>query len=205
MVFDSTKALFEVYRAKLNKEKPAGFNRDLAAEVSERLRQLSFLCDKIKELEAQITQLGILICEVTEKTKGTLSAEDTAIAHTRIGVHTSFGFEIRLYVETFYYFAFRIRTILQHKSKPLFNLHKFECIGVRDVRNHLIEHPEKQGSPIYMQSWSVGGNTQGPQLKNARREIQASSFYDRGLWVNVEEFRINLEKLLDKAINQNAL
>jgi hypothetical protein len=97
----------------------------------------------------------------------------------------------------------RMRTIPKHESKPLPGLHSFECLGARNVRNHLLEHAEGRGSRVLMQSFGVGGE-QGPTIKVEREEGQEDIFPDAGLWTNALEIARNLEKLLDRVLNLDA-
>src|SRR5437763_16327284 len=52
-------------------------------------------------------------------------------------------FEIQLYAECFYYLAGHARSIVLGMPK----LQSFEASSVRDVRNHLIEHPRRAREP----------------------------------------------------------
>ena len=54
------------------------------------------------------------------------------------------SFEMETLVEAFYYFAFRLRQVIQQ----LPDLNNFECKGVRNVRNKLLEHPEGADSGV---------------------------------------------------------
>jgi hypothetical protein len=112
---------------------------------------------------------------------------------------TKASFELQLLTEAFYYFASRVRTILKHHLKPIPGLTKFECVGVRNTRNHLIEHAEGKDSQIFIRSFAWGGQ-QGPVLKAVRYGGQEGIFRDKGLYENAEEFRSNLEKLLHAAL-----
>jgi len=107
--------------------------------------------------------------------------------------------EIQTMTEAFYYFASRLRDILRTHMPYL---HKFESLGVRDVRHHLIEHPEKV-SKIYRQSM-VFGDVDGPKLKVGRTPDDPQGFYDRGLFVNAKEFETNLVAKLKAALMRSA-
>lgn len=109
------------------------------------------------------------------------------------------SFEIRLFTEAFYYFASRLRTILRNKEEPCPLLKGFECAGVRDVRNKLLEHPEGQDSRVFGWSWTIG-TAEGPILKVDRENHQVNVFPDRGLYVNAEELKENLERELQRAL-----
>jgi len=70
--------------------------------------------------------------------------------------------EIELLAECFYYSAFRT----QHLIAFLPHLKGFEVIGVRDVRNHLIEHPEGKDSAGINRGFSSGPNeARSPEVR----------------------------------------
>jgi hypothetical protein len=79
------------------------------------------------------------------------------------------------------------------------HLKNFDPPGVRNVRNHLIEHPDKASSGITQQNWSFGGEA-GPAFKNTRRPNQETVPIDRGLFINAAELRDKLERKLIVAI-----
>lgn len=107
-------------------------------------------------------------------------------------------FEIETLTEAFYYLASRFRTFL--RKGPFSHLHSFECEGARNVRNHLLEHPEGRSSRIFAQSFGVGGE-EGPTLKIERNAGQEHLFPDAGLWANAKEIKNNLEVLLDRVLS----
>ena len=100
------------------------------------------------------------------------------------------SYKLWMFVECFYYISFRTRTLL--RSVP--GLASFDCPGIRDVRNHLIEHPEGKSSGVLENSFSWG-RSYGPVIKSRRRDTMV--FMDKGLYVNYLEFQDLLcEKLL---------
>lgn len=210
-MFAVTIALFdEYYRAADASDEP-GFIRDLGCEVRERLRQLNFIIERVRQLEADagvvksrilrsmhdhiedLDRRGRSFAEEPPPPSATLTKEerDSLVANT---------FEMRLLTESFYYLASRVRTILTHKSKPLPRLSSFECKCVRDVRNHLLEHPEGRNSQVYVQSFGWGA-PRGPVLKAIRRTDQKEVFPDQGLYRNADEFRVSLERVLKMALS----
>ena len=89
--------------------------------------------------------------------------------------------------------AFRFREILTKRPNALPKLHSFECAKIRDVRNHLLEHPQSQS---LSQDHSLGG-ANGPQLK---LDTGVSEQTDCGLFVNATEFKERLHTFLNLAI-----
>ena len=75
-------------------------------------------------------------------------------------------------------------------------------MGVRTVRNKLIEHPENQDGPIYCVS-SYGNAEIGPLLRWVRQPSDNSEFQDQGLWVNAREFEQNLTEKINAALGES--
>ena len=185
--FLSTIELFKRYKEKIKEEVPENYPGRWIHEIMKRLQQMSFACDKASEYETKIVNL------VQEKDFD---------FKLRLNEYNQLMFEAEYYVETFYFIAFRVREILKKKnnSKYLFpNLKNFESKGVCNVRNHLLEHPEKHGG-VLTQSFGVGGDI-GPVLKLAHSENDRPDSKDKGMWLNINEFKTNLEKLLLRALN----
>jgi hypothetical protein len=99
---------------------------------------------------------------------------------------------LELFTECFYFIAWRLREIL----RLLPGLTKFDAPGVRAVRNQLIEHPDPEAQS-HLPAFQIDDKV-GPMLKPFLRE--GSQPIDRGLWVNAEEFRTNLERVLAKEL-----
>jgi hypothetical protein len=99
--------------------------------------------------------------------------------------------EIRVLTEAFYFCAARAR----HVIRSIAGLRQFEAPGVRDVRNKLLEHPEKPDSTIVENGFSFGFGC-GPVIKGVRRADKVEIFPDRGMYVNAQEFASNLEQKL---------
>ena len=200
--FDSTVELFETYKATMDREKPEGYNSSLAIEVSRRLKQLSFLCNKIRLYEKRFDKIVPKAFGISsDNIVNARMAEPpitSAFSRKYFDVYTNLLFEMEFFVESFYFIAWRMCSIFKHKrTDTLPHLNTFEAKGVRDVRNKLIQHPE--GSQIFTQSFMCGGD-QGPVLKNARPTGDLHEISDKGLWLNAKEFRDKLEKLLRQAV-----
>lgn len=179
--FDSTIRLFEDYRSKMIREKAAGYDSNLSNEVHHRLRQLSFICEKVLYYEQIVTTP---LVPKKERSKFTRLFDEGIV-----------------FAEAFYFFAWRIICIAINKTKPLPGLERLKkkAKGVVLVRNCLIEHPEKQKEKIFMVSYGWG-KKDGPKLKVARPAGQTFEINDRGFWINAEEFKEGFQELLRKAI-----
>lgn len=179
-----TRKQYRAYLRALGHQGAVPFNAALADEVEARLEQLDFLLSRIHQLDLErIEYLGRPNPELPSHGKELLSN----------------AFEIRLLTEAFYYFAGRLRRIIRHEEQPCPLLTSFECVGVRDVRNKLLEHPEGQDSRIFNWSWTVG-NPEGPILKVHREPHEVAVFPDRGLYANAQELKENLERELERAL-----
>jgi hypothetical protein len=103
----------------------------------------------------------------------------------------------KILTEAFYNGAWRILTITKHWEHPLPEI-SFDSARVRNVRNQLIEHPEKNDR-IFAQSFASGNET-GPVLKSYRPAGQPTTYQDEGLYVNAAEFATNLLAGIARAI-----
>jgi hypothetical protein len=128
-------------------------------------------------LELHISELSRL----REASDPSVESDDERCART----------ELKILTEGFYYCAARARAIARNSRAPLPGLGSFECTGVRDVRNKLLEHPEGSDSGVLVVSFGRGG-TDGPVIKPLRQLSQVNVFPDAGLFRNAEQFRVNL-------------
>lgn len=170
-MFESTIALFVAYSLKAlrdgailqSMDEPP---RELASEVIERLRQLQFIVERVRILEASAD--GVRVPDIVY-------------------------LELRTLTEAFYWVASRTRAVLRSGALP--GLESFECVGVRNVRNKLLEHPEGRDSKVFTASFAFGG-VNGPHIKAARRVGQEEVFPDAGLYPNAQAFQEEFERLL---------
>lgn len=95
--------------------------------------------------------------------------------------HRSTMLRIETYNELFYWIASRALRIL--KRIPEFQ--NFEADQVRNVRNHLIEHPESTVSGVDWVGYGIGEG--GPTVRGVRHNDQLN-WWDNGLAVNAKEF-----------------
>lgn len=211
-MFKNVIALFDDYYRRLDAMNSPGFNRDLGCEVRERLHQLDYIVDRVRALEL-ITKEAFsryetaFVAHIEDiKRCGTAYEsvpvpESMQITKEEFEKHETASFEMKLLTEAFYYLACRIRTILRNSKAPLPGLTMFECEGVRNVRNKLLEHAEGKDSQISSQSFGWGA-ARGPVLKSIRYSGQEHIFPDQGLYTNAEEFRKNLEHLIHSELHK---
>jgi hypothetical protein len=148
---DEAIRLFSHHRYSAKKE--GGTQLDLWAEGETRLWQLRYCLGRFKQLvEAHESDLrtrhAARIAEPSPES-------ERAMMQARVSAPSS---EVEFYAEAFYYMAFRLTKVLQ--KLPPFK--SFEAPGVRDVRNHLIEHP------LVLNRNFVYGIPEGLQLKVSR-------------------------------------
>ena len=188
MDLKSTIDLFDEYYR--HEDENTNFNRDVASEARKRLVQLDGILRRIIALEKEG---GTIQLPLGMHQKGDDEAVDKSI-YRKIEIED----ELEFLTEAFYYFAFRLRRIVRGLS----GLNAFECKGVRDVRNKLIEHPEGRDSEVYIVSFGYGGE-QGPMIKALRYECQTEVFKDAGLFANATELKDNLEKRLSEYLKDS--
>ena len=202
--FETTRALFKQYRLRNLLEEHT--TRQLDIELYERLEQLEFCLrntrdreDLAHKLDQQLDEKGALARKL--KAQGRTAQNCPELRHAietsnqMVRRHNAALFELRLFTEAFYFFAGRLTELLSANANPFPGFKKFDPQGIRDVRNRLIQHPEKGNSRALSGGFGYGG-TAGPTLKVGRSEGQPRSLRDKGLYVNAEEFREKLDKAL---------
>jgi hypothetical protein len=105
--------------------------------------------------------------------------------------------EMEVYTEAFYWIIFRLRQVV----KNLPELGSFKFTGVRNVRNHLIEHPEGGDSGITFGNIGIRSDV-GPVVRVVRRTGQLDRWMDAGLKPNALEYAEGLELLLRKYLKR---
>ena len=99
--------------------------------------------------------------------------------------------ELWLLCEVLYYVAFRAHKILE--DMPFGR--QFKAPGVRNVRNHLIEHPTGKSSGVVDRTFLVDWD--GPKIKGARTSDTVRHHMDKGLYANVREFLSAFDSILN--------
>lgn len=106
-------------------------------------------------------------------------------------------FSLELNTEAFYYFAHRLQTILIDNKKHLPDLTKYRpARGIRDIRNHFIEHPP--GDDWNGMGWKYGGRG-GPAVRTGRKWDGPTPAREPGLFHDAEEFIDRVEEVLTRA------
>jgi hypothetical protein len=181
----------------------AACDRRLLSEFHGRLVKLQFAFARITELvpaslEVAYQMAGWRVDKVTGKVVEKF--DPTANRNDKVALDRVRRIESELFIltEWFYHTAWRLREIVHPKACPLPGLAGFEAIGVRDVRNQILQHPEKFDLNRQSESTAVS-DVAGPMLGNAFWEPPETPFNDRGLYYNALEFATNLRVKLDAA------
>jgi len=113
--------------------KRAGKPIDYVTEADLRLKQLHYLLERFVTLEEEY--------RATEKARALrdVKTDDRLVDTERESAGSVRAAALELHGEAFYYFAWRMRSVLRNIK----GFAAFEAIGVRDVRNHLIEQADK--------------------------------------------------------------
>ena len=208
VVFDNPRRLFDRYFCKHLAAATPGFDENLAQEVRVRLCQVHALHDRILALERDMFSHELrgnppdadpLAAKFVLHDVASPPCDDPQAVlrpFTRAD-------EMRVLLESFYYNASRIRDLFRDSDRGLPGLRAFESTGIRDVRNHLVEHPTRKRG-VKVMAIGVGGPI-GPQLKPMRRGRDPAGTWDAGLSANAQEFCSSLESTLKTAVGARAV
>lgn len=201
--FESVRVLLErYYDALLHTDDVTDRGQQLLQEVRGRLRQLQWSHSRLLQIETQLVQESYV--ETSESVRKLLVFTDVGLpkhdAEAQDLMTPGLSDELRVLLEAFYYSAHRVRDIFKDNQRDLPGLKTFEAIGVRDVRNHLVEHPTRN-SGVITSSIKCGGPI-GPQLKPLRFAKDLQGTVDAGLHKNAGEFLTNLERTLTVGVAQ---
>jgi hypothetical protein len=221
-VFEDVVELWKQYVAKSTPSWESNDPRhDLSAEVRERLVQLDILLEYVRAAltaffgdpaEAR-RDMEKLIEAKARLDAGEITQEDYFAGVSRpksqeeLRAFARAADEVRLFTETFYFVAWRLSEILSRKGSLAFSgFRNFDAPGVRNVRNKLIEHPERPDSGNFLQHIVV--TDAGPVLKSSSMVLHSatgrtepeSESVDRGLFINAQELHDELVKHLRKEL-----
>jgi hypothetical protein len=167
--------------------KRAGRPIEFVSEADMRLRQLHYLLQRFVTLEEEHR------ASVKAEALRDLKADDRLADAERQSAPSERAAALELHGEAFYYFAWRMRSVL----RKIKGFAAFEAVGVRDVRNHLIEHADKT-TGVAPRTFTVDC-PEGLILKPFGRDAGRRS--DKGLYPNAEEFIGKLLPRLRRALD----
>ncbi|MET4843680.1 hypothetical protein [Bradyrhizobium japonicum] len=179
-IVQTSKSSFDAYRT-LEYEKFGNANDASYMEADKRLRQLRSLLKEVNALCNPSTDLQI-VCGWSDEEKVRFGLEQIE----RID-------RVELLTEAFYWIGHRASSAIKH----LPGLKSFEAVGVRDVRNRMLEHVDRP-SGIKWDGFGLGGPN-GPTLATIPHGK------DKGLFVNAEEFFAEVQRVTSRCIKNPEL
>lgn len=201
-MFDVARDLFKAYCSCQKAKGGAALESEYQIEIDDRLKHMEFIVAKVKKLATRTAfsdQAALLEYEAYLNRAPHLRDLKHADKMKRYSEHLESTMplrisetEMRVLTEAFYYCAGRARAVLRAVYPAL---GQFEAVGVRDVRNQLLEHPEGKNSTVIENGTSFGFDC-GPVIKGVRRVDKVHIFPDKGLYINAQEFATNLEAKL---------
>lgn len=204
-MFEQCRASLEQYVVALRQKGMTKRADHLLQEVRARLRQLQWLHARLLQLEGELQDEGLKTLPEGHPRPDVFKQVFHEVSAAKVDppIQAQHPFEksdeLRVLLEAFYYSAHRVRDILRDHEPDLPGLSSFEAKGVRDVRNHLVEHPSKdKGVLVY--STACGGPV-GPQLRLLRWSLDPPGTEDQGLHHNANEFEHALESCLSRAVS----
>ena len=205
-MFENPRRLFDHYYCSHALASTSGFDDYLAQEARVRLCQTHDLYRRVLALEKKLLEIDLRATPTpTDPSAVKIILHDVARppCHSPNDALRPFtdADEVRIFLEGFYYNASRVRDLFRD-SQGLPGLKGFKAAGVRDVRNHLVEHPTRKMG-VRIMSIALGGPV-GPQLKPVRRSGDPPGTFDAGLHVNAREFCAALETTLTVALRAGA-
>lgn len=204
-MFLRAQALLEEYYAVVHTDPPQWRTAHLIGEARARLRDLDYIYVRILTIEEGMAQLmGVvprnLRSSIESKTIQVELGPPLQPEHRTTPQGFTSDDELRTLLEHFYWSAARLRDLIRDSARDLPYVSGFEATGVRDVRNHLVEHPTgKRGVPVY--SFAFGGPV-GPQLKPVRLSSDEPGTLDEGLQRNASQLAGSLERVFALAISR---
>lgn len=222
-MFENVIELWQQYTAKSAQQWASNDPRhDLSSEVRERLGQLDIVLDYLGKAMASFAgnpeenqrardssmqaYSKVKAGEITTDQYSELITQISAKSPEQLHAFVRAGAELRLFAEAFYFFAWRVVEILTGSGPFAFKgFGKLRAHGIRLVRNHLLQHPEKHGQN-FSQFLTVTNN--GPVLKSAGAIIRTSTgmidpadeSIDRGLFVNAQELHDQMLEMLQREL-----
>lgn len=195
-MFEQSRILTEQYYcALLASGKASKLAEHLLHEVRGRLRTLNWTHHRLVQLDAELDAVGRAHDPKSQpavlKQVFSDGGRPDCIAYRHAQLPFEKQDEVRVLLESFYYSAHRVRDILRNGREPLPGVDSFEAVGIRNVRNHLVEHPSKNGG-VVVPSIATGGPV-GPQLKPLRWSLDESGTHDAGLHANAAEFEAEFD------------
>jgi hypothetical protein len=222
-MFEHLVALWKQYAARFAPTWASDDPRhELSSEVQNRLVQLDIILDHLNRALRLVSgdpveerRKGKLFMQAATKFRtGEMTQEKytefvaalSAKSPEQLQTEVRAWEEVVLFTESFYFFAWRLVEILKGSGAFAFDgFTKLEAKGIRLVRNHLLQHPEKY-EKNFRQRLIV--TSTGPVLKamfvvirtdTGKVEPEKESV-DRGLFVNAQELHDEIKERIRKIV-----
>ena len=163
-----------------------GQDASFVVEARLRANQLRYVLERFIQVESQHRAL-------VKKMEESAAKDPKGHAARGNELH-QLGYTIEFYGEAFYFFAWRMREVVRKVN----GLRTFEALGVRNVRNWLIEHADKPGG-VMARSFEFDC-PQGFILKRFGGPPNRKAI-DQGLFPNAQEFVSALVDRLDRLLS----
>jgi hypothetical protein len=160
-MFEHSRQLLEQYYCTLIRKGVSKRGEHLMHELRSRLRMLEWLqaqlfaLDKQLEMESRAEIPPDSAQPEVMKLLFTDSGRPDCATYRHAQTPFSPSDELRTLLEAFYYNAHRVGDILRDSSGDLPGPSRFDPVGVRNVRNHLIEHPNRKNAYSFRASQLV--------------------------------------------------
>jgi hypothetical protein len=203
-MFEQCRTSLEQYIVALRQKTMTKRGDHLLQEVRARLRQLQWLHARLLQLERELQEEDLKTFpehQRPEWLKQVFHEESGKKSDPSIMAENPFQRidELRVLLEAFYYSAHRVRDILRDHDSDLPGVTGFEAKGVRDARNHLVEHPgRKKGILVYT---TACGGPVGPQLRPLRWSLDPPGTQDHGCITTLKSSNTPSEVCLSRAIS----
>lgn len=184
----------------LSSVSPTDPRHHLASEVSKLINQLDICLELVISTQATIAPDPVVLKKqfAYMNQYGSIESDEEYFANMPKSEQAPWSMikalsRIRLFTETFYFVAWRLRQIINAKAPhDLPKIGRLKAPSILNVRNHLIEHPEKGAVANFAQNMVITDD--GPVLKSAKAQFgggkssAASDSLDKGLFLNATEF-----------------
>lgn len=196
--------------------------RELSSEVQNRLVQLDILLDHLNRAlrlvsgdPSEVQRKAELVMQaakkfragdITEETYETFLRDISAKSPDQLQMEVRAWDEVVLFTEAFYFFAWRLVEVLKGSGAFAFKgFSNLEARGIRIVRNHLLQHPEKY-KKNFQQPLVV--TSSGPVLKTMTVVVRSDTgkvepedeSVDRGLFVNAQELHDEIKAIIKRTL-----
>lgn len=191
------------YDIALDERGQRGAYASILDEAHLRLRQLEYLLHGIHALVEErfrLTERPLKIEKLLRGFAEALNEEPPSPPEPRnmwtseeLARRADLAFEAELFADSFYRIAWRLREIVQR----LPGLKKFDAEGIRTVRNHILEHPEKHLRTTPGRDLMLS-RREGVILRPETANAEGVSL-DTGLISNATQLRDQLASALQRA------